>query len=132
MRSVVRSFAWFSYILSVSTIIHILSYFQNDAGSSQLGENVDYNVFTTFIKARISCTSGTGSSNDIPFHYNVIQDTFLVPSGSPDGSVGSEEQLFAVFNSARYKAIVILNVRTLSGVLLLVLDNLYVFDVKPH
>ncbi len=77
-------------------------YFQNDTGSDQLGENIDYNVFTTFLKARISCTSGTGSSNDIPFHYNEIQDTFFVSSGSPDGAVGSEQQLFAVFNSARY------------------------------
>ena len=82
-----------------------LSHTQNDAGSSELGAIFNLNIFTTFIKARISCTSGTGTSSDIPFHYNEIQDTFFVPSGSSEGVVGSEEQLFAVFNSARLDSV---------------------------
>ena len=75
------------------------SHIQNDPGSQLLAENSQANLFTTFVKARISCSSGTGTPGDIPFHFNEIQDTFFVPSGS--GSMGEPEHLYAVFTSAR-------------------------------
>ena len=79
-----------SHSLSLS-----LSLSQNDTGSNDPTFGSSVNVFTTFIKARISCSSGSG----IPYHYNNIQDTFLVQSGSYDGSTNARH-LYAVFSSA--------------------------------
>jgi hypothetical protein len=58
--------------------------------------SLNYNVFTSFLKARMTCVSG-GENGDIPYYYDNLQDTFLVESETSDGGV--ERSLYAVFTS---------------------------------
>jgi hypothetical protein len=53
-------------------------------------------IFTTFLKARMTCVSG-GGGNEIPYYYDELQDTFLVESEKEDGSL--EKKLYAIFTA---------------------------------
>jgi hypothetical protein len=56
-----------------------------------------YRIFTSFLKARMTCVSGTGGAGAIPYHYDKLRDTFIVESKRSDGSV--ERNLYAIFNA---------------------------------
>jgi hypothetical protein len=72
---------------------------QNDTGVTDTINPFrgDYDIFTTFLKARMTCVSGGGGSGEIPYYYDELQDTFLVESEKEDGSL--EKKLYAIFTA---------------------------------
>jgi hypothetical protein len=47
-------------------------------------------IFTTFLKARMTCTSHTSGGNGLVYHYNDLYDTYYVPE---------EAKVYALFRS---------------------------------
>ena len=45
---------------------------QNETGAAS-PSNDNTIIFTTFLKARIKCSSGSGMNGDLPFHFNNLR-----------------------------------------------------------
>ena len=55
-------------------------------------QDADTTLFTTYIKARFSCSSNPDSRTGVPYHYNELYGTYYH---------ATEEKLYAVFRSAQ-------------------------------
>eukprot|EP00731_Ephydatia_muelleri_P004194 Em0002g370a len=69
---------------------------------------------------RVTCSSSTGNMNDLPYYYDNLQSTFLVKSGSFDGSQPSQMHLYGVFTSPSFgpvgSAVCVFNYATMANV----------------
>ncbi|KAL5506700.1 hypothetical protein EMCRGX_G008425 [Ephydatia muelleri] len=73
-----------------------------------------------FLQYRVTCSSSTGNMNDLPYYYDNLQSTFLVKSGSFDGSQPPQMHLYGVFTSPSFgpvgSAVCVFNYATMDNV----------------